>query len=242
MKKNILLIALLIFLFDNASAQDLSLSWAYGALTNDTTITVVGDTATLTSVGVYCKNNGTSLLSVKVRKKEISVVAGSQNYFCWGSCWASSVYTSPDSVDIAHDSMSYAFTGDYKAKDHMGITTIMYTFFDMFNPNDSVCVVVNYDCSMSAVGEIPSENIEFSNAFPNPANDHVAFNYSIPPSLNDCELIIRDLVGNIVSNILITDKTGTLKIYTDKLNNGVYFYSLLVNDKPSFTRKLIVRH
>lgn len=244
MKRGIFFLGFSMIIIVTAYAQSLSLSWTGGAINNEQTITVTGDTIGTVYSYVNCKNDTSSTVTVRVRKKEISVVSGSENTFCWVNCYLPNIFTSPFSIDILADSVAHDFSGEYKAKGNIGITTIMYTFFNVADENDSVCVLVAYDCSLgSAVPEISDETIEFSNAYPNPANTFTSLSYSVPASeQNSLKIIIRDLVGNIISENILTDKEGTLKIFTEKFSDGVYFYSLIIDDQVFFTRKLIVRH
>jgi hypothetical protein len=243
MKRGILFLGLSMFIFITAYAQSLSLSWSGGAISNGQTITIIGDTAGTVFSEVDITNNGTDTLSVKVKKKELSLVSGSENSFCWLNCYLPNIYVSPYFINMIPDSLYIDFSGEYKAHGNVGASQVMYTFYDMNNVNDSVCVIVNYDCSMSSVPDLGKVNVEFSNAFPNPADAYTSFTYSFPASSTpNSRLIVRDLVGNIVAESNLTDQNGTIKIYTEKLNDGVYFYSLLLEDQVYLTRKLIVRH
>ncbi len=244
MKRGLLFLGFTLFVLVTVYAQSLSLSWTGGALTNGQVITITGDTTGTVYSYLYCTNNNTDTLSVKVKKKEISLVAGSENSFCWLNCYLPSTYISTYSIDILPDSTSLDFIGEYKAHGNIGISSIMYTFFDMNNVNDSVSVIVNYDCSLgSSVQEIKNDKIVFSNAYPNPANSYTSFSYTFPPaSAYSHQFVIRDLLGNMVYESEITDQTGIIKVYTNSFSNGVYFYSLLVDGQAYFTRKLIVKH
>lgn len=243
MKNTLLSIVFIVFVSVNISAQNLSLSWLGGPIANGATLTMVGDTGETLSFPIACKNEGTVPIAVQVRKKEISVVPGSQNYFCWTSCFLPGTFVSPDSLVIEPDSTSNNFTGDYKSRGHIGASTIMYTFFDYFNLNDSISVQITYDCSLSSKENIIAPKVVFSNAFPNPAHEKTSFTYLLSESaLNNTKLIIRDMLGNVVEEIPITESKGTLVVFTDKMGNGVHFYSLIVNGKTQFTKKLIIRH
>jgi len=243
MKKLLLLICAGALITVTTYAQSLSLSWTGGAIANDQLITITGDTAGTVYSYIDCTNENADTLSVKVRKKYVSIVPGSENTFCWSTCYLPGVMVSPFFIDIQPDSVTHEFSGEYKAKGNIGITTVMYTFFDMNNENDSVCVQVAYDCSLGAGIEPASDlNIEFSNAYPNPANSSTSFTYNLLTVQEQAELVIRDMVGNIVSRIPVTELSGTLKVETGALSSGVYFYTLLLSDQPYFTKKLVVKH
>jgi hypothetical protein len=244
MKKGILFLGLSTLLFVTAYAQSLSLSWTGGALTNGQTITVVGDTSGTVYSYVDCTNNGVDSISVKVKKIEISLVAGSENTFCWVNCYLPTTYISDYEIKIGPGAVCNEFSGEYKAKGNIGISSVMYVFYNRSNPNDSVSVIINYDCSLgSAIPEVSQSSVEFSNAYPNPAGNVTSFSFSLPDvAVKEHRLIIRDMVGNIVYDEKLIDKTGTIKVNTAVLRDGVYFYSLMLEGQAYLTRKLIIKH
>ncbi|MCD4761054.1 T9SS type A sorting domain-containing protein [bacterium] len=101
----------------------------------------------------------------------------------------------------------------------------MYVFFDENNPDDSVCVKVKYLGGTSSVKENLLSNIEFSNAYPNPANTQTSFDYLFDNEFKDAEIIISTLLGSTVRNVKLQDIKGKVIINTSALNDGVYFYS-----------------
>ncbi len=244
MRKFLLFVTASLLFFVTAYAQSLSLSWDDGAITNGQTITVTGDTSGTVYAYLKCTNSNASTLSVKVKKKHISIVPGSENYFCWMNCYIPTVFVSTYYIDIQKDSTANDFSGDYKAHGNIGVSTVMYTFYDMSNVNDSACVIVNYDCSLGlSVPENSSvAKVDFSNAYPNPANSQTSFTYAIPDSEGNAHLVIRDMVGGVVSDIELTENNGSLKIETSKLSDGVYFYSLMLDGQPYMTKKLVIKH
>lgn len=243
MRKRLLFVILSLFFFVTAYAQSLSLSWSGGPIANGQNITIVGDTGGTVYSYVDCENTSATTMTVKVKKKHVTIVPGSENSFCWVTCYLPSVYVSSYSVSIDPDSISHEFSGEYKAKGNIGLSTIMYTFYDEGNEADSAWLLINYDCTLgSGIETAPEAVIDFSSAYPNPANAHTSFTYFIPASEGTARLVIRDMVGNIISNIKLTESTGTLKIETSSLSDGVYFYSLMLDEQPYFTRKLVVKH
>jgi hypothetical protein len=69
----------------------------------------------------------------------------------------------------------------------------------------------------------------------------VNFSSSVPQG-SDAKLIIRNLLGTVVRDVDINSKSGKLSLNTSDLADGVYFYSVIVNGNPQFTKKLVIRH
>ncbi len=146
MKKNILFVVSFLVVNISAYTQSLSLTDTLGADITGDTLTVSGttDITTLTAY-VYITNNSASSINVKVRKKEISIIGGSVNYFCWGLCFGPTVYESPNPISIPSGATNNSdFYGDYLSNGNVGTSIIAYTFFDSDSPKDTARVTVKY--------------------------------------------------------------------------------------------------
>lgn len=240
MKKVLLLVVAGLFITSFSFAQSLSLSNSGGALNNGDTITVSGTITSTIVVYAFVENLTSSPIDVKVRKIEIDTVPGSKNYLCWGLCFDPIVYVSPDPITINGNSINdIDFSGDYKAQGNSGITKIRYVFFDENNPSDSVYIQVHFD-AITGIKDI-SKDIKFSNAYPNPASASTTISYSLPKNSNNARIVIRDLLGATVKEIPITDFKGKKTITTSDMQDGIYFYSLVLDEKIITTKRLIIR-
>lgn len=244
MVKQILALQLFLFTcFSIAVGQNLTLSLGSTPLANNETVEIWGDSGLYTVIEshVTVNNNSSSSIDVLVKKTEISTIAGSENSFCWGTCYLPATFVSPSPIAIPGDSSnSGGFIGDYKPKGNLGSTTIRYTFFNKQNANDSVAFIVIYSAGVTAINDNPSV-VEFSNAYPNPASNFVNFNYNLQGT-SSAEFVITDLLGSELYRAELENENNKLMIDVASFNAGVYFYSLRVDGKMQFTRKLIVRH
>jgi len=223
-------------------AQNLTLSDHNSPLANNSTIQIWGDSGLYTIIEshVTVNNISSSSIEVMLKKTEISTVAGSNNSFCWGSCVSNTTFVTTSAQTIAANSSdATSFVGDYQPKGHFGSTTVRYTFFNKNNVNDSVSFIVVYNAGTTAINENPVI-VDFSNAYPNPATSVVNFNYELQ-SIGSAELIITDLLGSEISRSILQNEKSKLSIDVSAFNPGVYFYSLRVDGKQYFTRKLIIK-
>src|SRR5687768_6401808 len=98
-------------------------------------------------------NTGTQAVDVKVARKVISAVSGSENNFCWGvNCYPPFVSVSPDAETIPAAGSNNTFIGDYTPNGMPGITTIRYSFFKTTGSPDSVHVTIRFDASAAVMG------------------------------------------------------------------------------------------
>ena len=241
MKKHLLIFCLAAITSLFAYAQNLTLSDSAGPVANNSTKLIYGlPSADEILCHVFVTNNTSGTMRVKVKKVELSVLEGSMNLLCWGLCFDPTVYVSPDPIDIGAGMTNNSdFSRHYLPGGVVGISTIRYVFFNDADPNDSACVNVNY--STYPQGLTSHSDVFSASAYPNPADQHVNFSFAVPGN-SGATLIIRNLLGNAVKDILIPGTSGKLNVYTGDLAEKVYFYSVLMNGKPQFTKKLVVRH
>jgi len=245
--KKILLSLLGIILFSGISfGQGLSLfNLDSSPIPNGSIIYFLGDTTSGIAITshVWVKNNGVTTKQVKVRKIETSLIPGSVNSFCWGACYGSGTYLSPVARTITAGAIdSSGFSGDYFPNGHLGISLITYKFFNVNDTTDSVTVIVSYNATAVGISNVSENKIIFSNAYPNPANSYTGFNYNLPQTAMNQKIIIRNLLGSVISEIALSNLEGNAVISTAELKSGIYFYSLMVNDRIFITRKLVVQH
>ena len=145
MKKFVLLFSAITLFSTLIFAQHLTLSDVDGAVANQEVKTVSGfATDYMFSSFVWVTNNYSDSLCIKAKKTEISTFENSTNSFCWDVCYSPSVFVSTGYKKIAPAETFKLFSGDFFPNESAGTAVIRYTFFDMNNPNDSVCYIVNF--------------------------------------------------------------------------------------------------
>lgn len=87
-----------------------------------------------------------------------------------------------------------------------------------------------------------TKGIEFSNPFPNPANQQTGISFRLPTPSSEARVMLRNLLGSVVKEIKVKGDQDKFSIITSDLNNGLYFYSVLFENRILFTKKLIVKH
>lgn len=240
MKKALLFLAILITAGLGVFAQNISLSDGAHAVANGDTITVAGDLTSTLFCHINVTNNSAATMNIKCLRTNIDVIPGSTNQLCWGGqCWAVSVDLSPDPEIINAGATSTGFSGDYKANGNAGISIIRYRFFDMNNTSDSIMFHGKFDATLGLNEKNP---ITVTDIYPNPADNAAFFNYTMSSDINNAEIRVIDILGNKVQIIPVYEKEGKARINTEILNSGIYFYSMTVDGKAMFTKKLVVRH
>jgi hypothetical protein len=245
--KKVILFALFFAAFISArvyAQNEIVISDLSNTVVNGTTISLNATDLHTAMMDVYLrvKNNTEQELNLYVRRIVNSEVDSSSNSFCFGVlCYGEATDTSTTAVLLlpGHDT---TFSGDYLPNLHTGVTSITYEFFDNRTGAAPVVaqVTVNYKLSVVGIGN-EQKAFEVSAAYPNPASVSTAFEYSIPAG-SDGKIVLRNLIGNIVREVVFEKPEGRVVINTNELKDGLYFYSVLLNNKVEITRKLVVRH
>lgn len=186
------------------------------------------------------KNISSTPKLVKVKKHEIQIVPGTMNTFCWYVCWANTVYVSPIGLIIEPGVLNNEFSGDYYPLGNAGVSILRYTFFDDANPNDSVHFFIHFNAGTVGARTFSQTKTSFSSPYPNPASYQVTFDYQLSPDDRAATIQIHNLLGTIVKEIPISDRTGKVTIDVSDLSEGFYFYSIKVNNQVLETKRLVI--
>jgi hypothetical protein len=244
--KKILLSLICLTFFTGVFAQSLSLQDTNGvAIASGSVYYIWGEpTADIIQARINVKNETGAALQVKVKKviNAGDTLAGTMNYFCWGLCYGPDTYESPFPQTLEGGAVNEEFYGDYSPMQVLGLSRIKYVFFNVADRNDSVYVDVQFNASMASTGENLASLVKFSDAYPNPAVNRVNVDYSIPVSVKNASVVVTDLLGSRVKEISLEDLNGTARIQVSELTNGIYFYSLVADNKLIVTRKFMVKH
>ncbi|RLD52913.1 MAG: hypothetical protein DRJ05_16990, partial [Bacteroidetes bacterium] len=208
---------------------------------NNEVITVSGSVIdeSITS-NMHVTNISDKDISVKVRRIETHLPPETSSFFCWVNCYTPDVDVSLDALLMAPGDFSELFHGDFVPNGITGEASISYVFFDEADLSNFSTINVNF-VSTVGVEENNFDNIYLSSAYPNPASTFVSLDYDLK-DMNGAKLVVYNLLGSAVKDIQITEDIGKIKMDVTDLDEGIYFYSLLVDNKTVKTQKLVVRH
>jgi hypothetical protein len=123
-----------------------------------------------------------------------------------------------------------------------GVSSVTYIAFNKSIPGQVFEFEVNFSVDEKLKENIyQSRHIQLHDVYPNPAIDHAFVNYKV---LNDriiAKIRVHNLLGNIVAEYDLGASENFIRIRTEDLSSGIYFYTLYVDNESVMTRKLIVR-
>lgn len=75
---------------------------------------------------------------------------------------------------------------------------------------------------------------------PNPFAESTQINYVIPDDVLNAKLLFYDMSGRIINEVNISERgNGTLTVYGENLEKGIYTYSLIADGKLIATKKMV---
>ncbi len=206
-------------------------------------ITVTGASDIQLEADVLVKQTTGSTRDIGCRRYEISIISGTMNYFCWWQCYApqnsgtNPVWTAPDPLTMASDSMYHNFHGYHNGMSNPGTATYRYVFYDISNPSDSAYVDIIFDTWPASINELQiARSIKL---YPNPVKHQAKLSYDFPAN-TQARLIVADITGKKVLNTVLQANTGYYTLNAEELKSGIYFYSVVLNNKKITTRKFVV--
>ncbi len=242
MKKLLLVLISLFFSAAFLNAQDLTLSWNGKPVTD--TIYAYGDANAAEIVCHAVVTNATSkAMNIKVKRERIFLVEGALSQFCWGLCYPPNTEDSPQYhlLEGNESSAPEQFSGHYLPNGFIGTSYVKYTFYNMDNPDQNVSVIAKYMATPSGIAEESMIGGSVSELYPNPANQVVSMDYRLTDKVDQAEVKVFNLLGAEVRSARLERNGSKLAIDISGLENGIYFYSVLVNNDVYQTKKLVIQ-
>lgn len=118
--------------------------------------------------------------------------------------------------------------------------TVLYKVYNIDSTNDTARLTINYVCTTkTGVEETGTRSAALSAVYPNPTHANFTIPYQFANPVKG-ELIIYDLIGNKVKEVVLEQKQGMVSFDASQFAPGIYFYSLRVNNQLISTKKLII--
>ena len=117
----------------------------------------------------------------------------------------------------------------------IGYTTLGYEYYDL--PGTLPCIQCGANGPTSAKTELPNETEPVF--YPNPANDQLKLKYELPKDYKTAYVKVQDMQGKEIETFRVTNDFSFIYLPKD-YNNGLYIYSLIVDDKVVKREKIVL--
>jgi hypothetical protein len=189
------------------------------------------------------KNTSGELMRLAVSIADSELAASQDVSLCYnGNC----LDASGNNLDII-TLLPGTTTNDLELRFTAGLdeseSSIKYLFVDIDHPKEAITHTFNYKVRTAAPNGImyTGKGISVSNAYPNPVTDLATIDFSMESAFKDAKIIFYNVLGDKVLDVPLNQFDSNIKIPTDNLKVGVYFYTLYLENKGMVTKKLIVR-
>jgi len=242
MKKILLSLIVLIVTGGFTFAQVFTLTNNEGEPLGDT-VTVYGDPEVSgIDFGAIFTNNKDENVNISVRRDTIHMLVGTSSYFKWNQTLAPSVDLSEAYIVNAGEStpVDY-FKVYYQPYGQIGISIIQFRFQNINSENEFVKLIIKFNTTSDDIDENIIRNMTISDLYPNPAQDMISIEYDMPREVESANVRIVNVLGSVVKEVPLDTRDNKLSIDVSNLNDGIYFYSIFINDELYNTEKLIVK-
>jgi hypothetical protein len=124
-----------------------------------------------------------------------------------------------------------------------GLSTMRYSIVAKNNPSSATDIEFTF-----SVEDMPerksiynSRYITLHDVYPNPAVEVAQIDYKIHELKPRYSVIVRNLLGNIAGEYKLSHDETRLKMRTEELTPGIYFFTLYIDNEGVVTRKMMVK-
>jgi Secretion system C-terminal sorting domain len=229
MKVYLLLLSVLLS-WANAQAQQFDV-----ILSSETLKAGIGETV---QGGLRIRNNDNKALNLLIRKSYSNMGSTQLVQICLNGNCAEELHLRLEAGQSTND-LLITFDAGLAA----GISSARYVVINKNNQNEAVEFDVNFSVEEFAERKsiYDSHFITITDAYPNPAIESAQVDYKVHKTQPSYTIILRNLLGNVVGDYQLSALETKLKMRTDDLNAGIYFFTLYVDGEGVLTRKILVK-
>ena len=191
---------------------------------------------------IRLKNTSDKSITLVVRKLSSQIGSTQKNYICVdGDCLDQHVEDYLVKLEPGQGLNTFQIALD--AGLVSGESVVRYQVYNRLNPNHTYEFDLNFNVDERPEKEsiYTSRFVTLHDVYPNPVVDQAVVDYKIMNDHVKAKLVVHNLLGNVVGEYSLPSVDNFVRVKTDDLVAGIYFYTLYVDDESVMTRKLIVR-
>lgn len=216
---------------------------------NGQTLAIVGEPTTFelgSSLSVTLNSN--SERTLKVKRYEMTPVAGTSNTFCWGECYLPynagerPVWISDLSETLQPGVEFEGFHGYYYPTGTAAMSTFRFVWYPIDDPTDTAYVDIVFDTRENAVGVNELSNAPAGvEVFPNPvAGPNMGLRFTGEAAKTGGRWVLYNTLGGIEREGSLRSGQGDVQVDVNGLGAGIYFASLMRNGRVQATRRVVI--
>lgn len=211
----------------------------------DTDSNVSGEIGVDLKATVKIQNISDQPVRLMVQKVKDNIEPGQISYFCVGNnCVDGITNEMQTQIIIQPGEIVQEFVSVLEPGLRESTSTITYRFINADDPADAVNFSVNYlvEADNSKGILFYNDKMRVSNLYPNPVDKIAIFDYNLDMNSEaKTKIVFQNVLGSIISEYELQKFEKKIKISTESLNPGVYFYTLQVDNQNLVTKKFIIK-
>ena len=211
----------------------------------DTESNVTGEIGTDLKATVKIQNISDKPVRLKIQKLDNKIESGQVSYFCLGGNCVDGITDEINSqLIIQPGEIVQEFVSILEPGLRESASSITYRFINADDPTDATNFSLNYLVeSENSKGILFYNNkIRVSNLYPNPVDKIAIVDYDLDlDEESTAKIIFQNVLGSIINEYELQQFENKIKISTESLNPGVYFYTLQVDNQNLVTKKFIIK-
>ncbi|MBK6753301.1 MAG: T9SS type A sorting domain-containing protein [Flavobacteriales bacterium] len=185
---------------------------------------------------------------VNMRRYEMGVDAGTENYFCWGVCYGPQLAgdmpewsaAAQHAVTLTPNTPVSNFSGYHVPNGIAGTSTYRFVWYDVGNPTDTAWVDIQFRTTGVGMDEANDTVVAFG-LYPNPSTgSDVQLQLEVNGAVNELSLSVYNMLGERVQAHPIRANTNRILLPAAQLTSGVYFASLERAGAAVATKRFVV--
>lgn len=193
-------------------------------------------------VPVRLTNLSDKPVTLIIREVSASLGGTQKNYFCQGgNCVDEQIQDYVVSLEPGQNLADFQIV--LEAGLANGVSSAKYVVFNRYNHAENLEFSLNF-----AVEERSGKEDIFTNAhiilhevYPNPIVDYAFINYDMLTDDVQAKIVIHNILGNVIDEYDLPSGENRVKLRTESMNAGIYFYTLYLDSEGVITRKVIVK-
>jgi hypothetical protein len=176
------------------------------------------------------------------RKVQDDMGNSRKGYFCWDkNCLEPDVEEFSKRLEPGEILQSLTFTVETGFLS--GTHSVKFEIYPRGSPQQAIEHVVSISIEDRPVKArvFGSREITVHDVYPNPVTDQAFIEYNLHDDQVKAKVVIHNILGKYLGVFELPASETKVRIQTEELPSGVYFYTLYLNNEGVLTRKLIVR-
>jgi Secretion system C-terminal sorting domain len=196
----------------------------------------------LLRIPIRIKNNTDKAQFYIIRKVKGDLGDTQKGYFCYNNqCLDAGIEEFSKKVEPGETLQDLYYTLESGMQSAQ--SNIKFEVFPKGNPHDalerSINVSIEEKPGKSFIFQ--SKEITIQDIYPNPVQEHGFIDYKLHAESVKARITVHNILGKPMGEYDLAPSENRVKILTDELVSGVYFYTVYLNNNGILTRKLIVR-